>query len=310
MQLLFGVNQFSGAGQTVVTLGNFDGFHMGHKRIIAQTVAAAGEKGLQAVAMTFHPHPRQLFSGDLSVLTPLENKVALLAESGLDALVVQPFTREFAALAPQAFVRDILLQGLGTRHLVVGYDYSFGRGAGGTTQALQHWGQELGFTCNVVEAVRDGGEIVSSTAIRRYLTRGDVHTAARFLGRPYSIDGKVEHGAGRGSKLGFPTANVYPKKFMALPAYGVYLVEVLVNGSGYYGVANIGYNPTFAGLDIALEVNIFNFSGDLYGKKIKVGFLRHIRKEIYFSNPADLIKQIKEDILVARALLDQHYVLK
>jgi riboflavin kinase/FMN adenylyltransferase len=310
VQVFFDYNKIPPSGGTVVTLGNFDGFHLGHQRIVGRTVEIAKSSGLRSVVITFHPHPRQLFSSDLAVLTPLERKVELLGESGVDVVLVQPFTRAFASMDPRLFLSDVLQEALDCRHVVVGYDYAFGKGGSGSTQLLELETARLGMKSEVIKPIKINNDIISSTAVRKFLSLGKVETAAEFMGRRFQIRGRVEHGAGRGKMLGFPTANIYPSQSAALPAFGVYMVEVSIKGKGYWGVANIGRHPTFPDDRISLEVMVLDFESDIYGTIIDVMFHKRLRDERRFPDADSLSNQVGLDVAEVKALLQNPCVLK
>lgn len=295
---------------TVVTLGNFDGFHRGHQKIVRHTVATAQAKDLKALVITFHPHPRQLLAGDLPVLTPMESKIRLLSETGTDILLVQPFTKTFAAQDPRFFLESVLFSNLLCRHLVVGYDYSFGKAGAGNIELMKSVCEENGIGCDVIPPVSHQGEIISSTAVRTLLAEGNVQKAADYMGRPYSITGRVQAGAGRGKGLGFPTANLYPPPSAALPALGVYMVKARVRTGEYWGIANIGFHPTFPDNRLSLEVLLLEFTGDLYGAILEVLFFHRLRPEIKFVDGDDLRKQLDQDVKQVKALLNTNDVLK
>jgi riboflavin kinase/FMN adenylyltransferase len=295
---------------TVVTLGNFDGFHLGHQRILRETVAKSNLLGLTSLVMTFHPHPRRLFGADLPIITPLGQKLSLLKKAGASIALVQPFTKAFAATPPARFIEDILLAALNCRHVVVGYDYSFGRAGAGDISLIQQLTESRGIGCDIIPPVRYGEEIISSSAIRRYLAQGNVEMAAKYMGRPFAIKGRVASGAGRGKSLGFPTANLYPVSSAALPAFGVYLVNVCTGGCRYWGIANLGNHPTFPGGKISLEVFLFEFEGDLYGSMLAVSFIKLLRTERKFPDAASLRRQQQQDVKLAKTLLTKDIMLK
>lgn len=309
MKIYFDYNDVPAQG-AVITLGNFDGFHLGHQRILSATVGVGSALGLPALVMTFQPHPRRFFGGDLPLITPLGQKLALLKRAGADLVLVQAFTRTLADLAPEVFFREVLVRALGVRHLVVGWDYSFGRGGAGDTAFLQELAARHRLGCDIIPPVRWGQETVSSSAVRRFLAGGQVEKAAALLGRAFSLKGRVLPGAGRGKSLGFPTANLYPPRGQALPAYGVYLVRACTRGRSHWGVANIGRHPTFPGGEVSLEVHLLDFSGDLYGRLLQVSFLKGLRGERKFSGPAALALQLVRDVELAKTLLARDSVLK
>ena len=310
MDVFFDFNKIPPGGGTVVTLGNFDGFHLGHQRIVGHTVETAKKLGLRSVVITFHPHPRQLFSGDLAVLTPLERKVGLLGQVGVDIVLVQPFTKAFAATDPRIFLSSVLHKALNCRHVVVGYDYTFGKGGSGSTHLLESEAAGLGMDCEIIKPVTIDDEIISSTAVRKYLALGRVDVAASLMGREFTLRGRVESGAGRGKKLGFPTANIYPPPSAAIPALGVYMVKVVISTMEYWGIANIGYHPTFPDNKLALEVMVLNYEGNLYGSIIDVMFHKWLRAERRFPDVNSLAGQVQLDVAEVNALLKNYNMLK
>jgi riboflavin kinase/FMN adenylyltransferase len=300
-----GVASFS---RTVVTIGNFDGVHLGHRAILGRVLQRARELEAQAVAITFDPHPLKVLRPDMNLplLTTADQKLGLLAASGLDAVVVLPFTHELAALAPQDFVREYFCQRLQTRELVVGHDYQFGRGRAGNIGLLKEMGKQHGFTVQVVWAVEAEGAVVSSSLIRALLRLGKVGEAARLLGRPYGVTGQVVRGKGRGGKLlGVPTANLRPANEL-LPASGIYAVRVRRGAKILAGVANIGTCPTFDNQDLSLEVHLLEFHGELYGENLEVQFVRRLREERRFESIEALAAQIHADIDQAREALAEY----
>jgi riboflavin kinase/FMN adenylyltransferase len=291
--------------RTVVTIGNFDGVHLGHRSILARVVKRAKELEAQSVAVTFDPHPMKVLrpKAALPLLTTPEQKTELMAASGLDAVVVLPFTREFAALPAREFVRRYFLEGLRVREVVVGHDYCFGRGREGNIELLKEMGRNHGFTVQVVWAVEVEGAVVSSSLIRAMLRLGKVEEAGRLLGRPYGVAGRVVAGKGRGAKLlGIPTANIRPENEL-LPATGIYAVRVRRGKETLEGAANIGTAPTFADGEYTLEIHLLDFSGDIYGEELAVEFVARLREERRFPGIEALAAQIKADIAKAREVL-------
>lgn len=292
--------------RTVVTVGNFDGVHLGHRAILARVKARARELGSQPVALTFDPHPVKVLrpQAELPLLTTPEQKFRLLKEAGMAAVVVLPFNQAFAAISARDFVVRYFVEGLKAREVVVGHDYSFGHRREGNIELLKELGQTLGFTVQVVWAVEVNGAVVSSSLIRAMLKLGKVEEANRLLGRPYAVVGKVIAGKGRGAKvLGTPTANILPENDL-LPASGIYAVVAHWGDKVLPGVANIGTCPTFDGeTTLSLEVHIFDFAGDLYGEKLGVEFIARLRGERRFPSIEALAAQIRADIQAARRVL-------
>ncbi|MFA5110681.1 MAG: bifunctional riboflavin kinase/FAD synthetase [Desulfobaccales bacterium] len=294
--------------RTVVTIGNFDGVHLGHRAILGLVVQRARELGGQAVAVTFDPHPVKLLRPEINLplLTTQEQKLRLLSASRLDAVVVLPFTEEFAALPARDFVRQYFFERLRAREVVVGHDYCFGRGREGNIDLLKEMGETYGFTVQVVWAVEVDRAVVSSSLIRALLRLGKVTEAGRLLGRPYGVAGRVIQGKGRGAKLlGVPTANILtPNELM--PSSGIYAVWVRRGEEILPGVANIGTCPTFDNSELSLEVHLMEFSGDLYGENLEVQFVTRLREEQRFPSLEALAAQIHADIAAARQALAPH----
>ena len=301
MTVLSGPSAELPATGAAVTIGNFDGVHRGHLELLRRTVEYAASAGIPSVAVTFSPHPARHFSPSArfyEITTP-EERAALIAEAGLDFLLVEPFNEALGSMTPEAFAREFLVDRLHVRHLVVGYDFNFGAGRAGSPSTLVALGEPLGFTVEVVPALYLGGAIVSSSRIRELLLGGRVREAEELLCRPYRLSGTVVTGMQRGHKLGFPTANVrFTQELAPLP--GVYVVEAEVEGRRCRGVANVGFNPTFGDNSLALEVHLLEPTGDLYGKEMTVDFRERIRDEQKFESVEALVRQIAEDVRYAR----------
>jgi riboflavin kinase/FMN adenylyltransferase len=290
----------------VVTLGNFDGVHLGHQAILRRAVERARQLGGTSLAFTFEPHPLKVLAPERSprLLNTFHGKMALFSASGIDIVVCADFTREFAEQHPADFARDVLHEKLGAVEVFVGYDYAFGKRREGGIDFLRRMGAEHGFLVNVVEAVQLDGIVVSSSAIRERIANGDVEQAAELLGRPYSIEGEVVHGAHRGRQLGFPTANIKSANEL-LPGLGVYAVTMLVREREFEGVASIGIRPTFDAGPLSVEVFLFDFDGDLYGSQVEIRFLKRLRGEQKFPDIEALKKQIRDDVQNAKAALSE-----
>jgi riboflavin kinase/FMN adenylyltransferase len=292
--------------RTVVTVGNFDGVHLGHRAILARVCQRARELGCQPVVLTFDPHPAKVLKpeANLRLLTTPAQKVELLTAAGL-SVVMLPFTREFAAIRAQDFVRDYLVERLRVREVVIGHDYCFGYKREGNIELLQKMGQALGFTVQVVWAVEVDDAVVSSSLIRAMLQLGKVREAGRLLGRAYSVSGRVVPGKGRGARmLGVPTANLVTENDL-LPACGIYAVRVSRDGKKLPGVANIGTCPTFNNEELTLEVHLLDFNGDLYGETMAVEFVARLREERRFPSIDALAAQIRVDMAEARKVLSR-----
>ena len=287
-----------------VALGNFDGVHKGHQALLAHTAQQAMAMDGPLVALTFEPHPRCFFVPDTGPfrLTLPPAKLRLLEHYGVQAVLAQHFDAAFAAISADAFIDDVLLKGLGARHVVCGYDFTFGARRGGNVEFLREAGKLRGFGVSVLDPVMREGEIYSSTRIREALRAGMVREASELLGHPWEIEGTVELGDQRGRTIGFPTANVALGEHLR-PRFGVYAVRALVDGVWRDAVANLGKRPTFGKLQENFEVHLFDFAGDLYGKTLRVELIDFIRPEMKFSGLDQLKAQIAADGHAARAIL-------
>ncbi|MBE7459122.1 MAG: bifunctional riboflavin kinase/FAD synthetase [Zoogloeaceae bacterium] len=288
---------------TVLTIGNFDGVHRGHRALLARLTGLAQQAGLPAAVMTFEPNPREFFAPQSAParLASLREKLQLLAECGVDQAYVCAFNQRFAALTADAFVERIV-RGLGVRHLMIGDDFRFGKGRSGDFALLQQAGKEHGFGVEAMETLVHEGERVSSSAVREALDAGDLEHAERLLGRPYCISGRVIHGQKLGRKLGYATANIQLKRLKA-PLSGIFVVTVDGIGARQYeGVASLGVRPTVsASGKPTLEVYIFDFEGDLYRAHLRVNFLHKLRDEAKFDSLDALQSQIARDVADAKA---------
>jgi len=288
----------------VVALGNFDGVHRGHQALIARAQAEARTLEAPLVVLTFEPHPRHYFVPDTGPfrLTLPPAKVRLLAECGVQAVLAQRFDPGFAAITAQAFVDNVLLQGMGARHVVCGYDFTFGARRSGNVERLREMAAERALGVTVLDPVTHEGEIYSSTRIREALRAGWASEASELLGHHWEIEGAVEKGDQRGRTIGFPTANVALGEHLR-PRFGVYAVRALVDGGWRNGVANLGKRPTVGKLQENFEVHLFDFSGDIYGQVLRVQLVDFIRPEMKFSGLDALKAQIAADGEAARRLL-------
>jgi len=289
---------------SAVALGVFDGVHLGHRAILGAAVADARASATPALACTFEPHPMEILQPERAPLpiTTLDERLTLIAECGVDEAVVLTFTQALAAVEPEAFVKDVLVDRLQARQVVVGYNHRFGRGARGDTALLRELGARHGFGVDVVPPLTVDGVPVSSTAIRAALGRGELDAAARMLGRPYTLPGNVVAGAGRGRTLGFPTANIAPDR-PVLVAPGVYACTIQVGAQQQRAVVNIGVRPTFGEATLAVEAYVLDFSGDLYGQTVRLVFVSRVREERRFPTVDALRAQIADDVETARKRL-------
>ncbi len=283
---------------TVLTLGTFDGIHLGHKKIIEGVIEKASQTGGRSLLITFDPHPRTIVSKTgVRLLNTLPEKLEILGSLGIENILVINFTKEFSQLESEEFIKEYIVDKIGVREIVIGYDHHFGKGRGGDEHTLRELGVKHGFGVTKVNAVYVDGISVSSTKIRNVLVNGDVQQASILLGRLYSFTGTIIKGDGRGKTLGFPTANIkLNNESKLLPAIGIYAVEVYVNGKKYYGLLSIGRRPTFYidGL-VTTEVYIIDFDADIYGEQVTVNMVERIRGEERFSSTEALISKMHED---------------
>jgi len=290
------VNDFS---PMVMALGYFDGVHRGHQKVILTAKEIAEEWNLKSAVMTFDPHPSVVLKKDvqhIEYITPLKEKIALIESLGIDILFVVEFTEMFASLLPQQFVDQYII-GLNIQHVVAGFDFTYGQLGKGTMETLPFHSREQ-FTQTVIEKQMEVDRKISSTLIRNVLRSGDVQYAAKLLGRPHKIRGKVVHGEKRGRKIGFPTANIEILDEYLIPPTGVYAVSIIIDDVEYNGVCNIGYKPTFheeKGDKPSIEVHIFQFNEKIYNKEVTVKWHKRIRSEQKFNSVQELIKQIHQD---------------
>lgn len=292
---------------TVVTVGTFDGVHRGHHAVLAEITRRARAQRLASLLVTFEPHPLEVVNPAAApkLLTLPAEKRELLDQTELDRLEVLPFTKELSQLPPETFVRDVLRARLGMRELVLGFDHGFGRGRSGDVALLRTLGAADGFAVDVVDPVLDGGQPISSTLIRTAVAHGSLEAAARWLGRPYAIQGVVERGAGRGRTIGVPTANLAtPDPRKLLPPDGVYAVRVAWRGKRFGGMMNQGSRPTFGLEARVLEVHLFDFTGDLYGETVTIEWVRRLRDVQAFPDRDALVAQLGRDRAAARASLE------
>ena len=285
----------------VLTIGNYDGLHLGHRRIIGRIQEKARDLNGTSMLMTFHPHPLTILRPDkcIGLITPLHVKKRLIEEAGIDVLIIIPFTDDFRHITPEAFVDNLLVKKLGIKGLIVGYDFKFGKEGKGNIEYLAPLSTEYGFFIESQGAITLDGEKVGSNRIRKMIQEGDVGKAALHLGRPYMIEGTVVKGEGRGRTIGFPTINL-KTEFPLIPKRGVYITDVDVGGKRYPAVTNIGYNPTFDGQSLTIETYILDFSGDLYDRNIALYFLERVRDEVRFSSVDELKERIWKDVDTAR----------
>ena len=289
-----------------VTIGNFDGVHLGHQMLFSEVVSKAYQHKGTSVAITFNPHPLKVVRPDIGIklISNCEQKRELIELAGLDVLIIIPFTKSFAATTAVNFVDQVLIGAIGLKELVVGYDYAFGKGREGDISFLKKQGEEKNFPVSVVEPFYVDQVLASSTKVRELVSAGKMRDVKKLLGRNYQIRGEVKKGKQRGGpELGFPTANLHISQEDLCPRHGVYVTQVIYDGKCYGGVLNIGYNPTFGEERLSAETHIFDFNEDIYGKPIKINLLRFLRAEKKFAGPEKLARQIGEDVKQAKKVL-------
>ena len=289
----------------VLTIGNFDGVHQGHLTLFNKVKERAKAISGQSVVITFEPHPIKVMSpgNGPPLITPTLQKLKLINATGIDVILCLPFTKEFASMSPEAFVKDLLVDRIGIKEIVVGYDYSFGYKRTGNIDLLKRMGKKYGFLVHVIEQIFVDSLPVSSTNIRNFVREGRLAEAKVLLGRDYEVCGKVVRGKNRGTRLlGIPTANLELIDELT-PKPGVYVVRVMIDDKCFSGVTNIGYNPTFGNNAFSVETHLLNFSGDLVGKTIRVCFIQRLRDERTFRSIEELSEQIHQDIRVAEEVL-------
>ncbi len=292
-----------------VTIGNFDGVHLGHQFLFKTLIQEARRENRKAVVITFDPHPKKILHPDrrpFYLITTLEEKIRLIEKQGIDALMIIPFTLEFSETTAEEFVNEILWDGLRIRKILIGHDYTFGKDKAGNESLLSKLGNKLGFEVGIINAFKVDNGVISSTRLRYAILEGNVKKATAILGRPYNLGGIVIEGSRRGGTLGFPTANIKPVKVL-MPANGVYAAVIHMEDSRYQGVLNIGLNPTFSDEKLSIEVHILDFNDNIYGKNLDILFIDRIRDEKKFTGPEKLVEQIKRDTDQARTILKPHF---
>ncbi|MEW6570243.1 MAG: bifunctional riboflavin kinase/FAD synthetase [Nitrospirota bacterium] len=312
MQIIRGIEAlYSPYPNTVLTIGNFDGIHLGHQKIFSMVKKRSEEINGTSMVMTFDPHPVKVLAPEkeIKLLTTFEEKAKIIESMGIDVLLCVVFDREFSNMLPDDFIHEILVRKIDAKEIIVGSDYAFGKNKRGTVELLRRWGTKYGFQVRIVRPVKVHGDIVSSSRVRSFLIKGAVSDVSNLLGRAYSIEGRVVRGKGRGrALLNIPTANITTPVEIA-PKEGVYAVRVDINGRIYEGVANIGRNPTFGNPDTSYEVHLLDFSENILGEKIRIFFIDRIRGEKLFPDALSLEKQIRGDIKEAEEILSRRHPL-
>lgn len=302
MLFIDNLNTIPHDGNSLLTMGTYDGIHRGHQAILQQLIGESCRNSARSILLTFEPHPQTVINPkripDIRILTTIEEKRKILSNMGLDLLICAPFDEAMAAMHAEDFVRDILLKKIGFKKIIIGHDHAFGKNRSGHFETLQRMSRHYDFEVEQVDAVTFKNKIINSTGIRRLLFEGKMETANEYLGRPYSISGTVVHGDGRGQKIGIPTANILPGHFMKLiPKTGVYGTYCMVDDVRHASVTNVGFRPTFTNNEDqpVIETHIFDYHHNIYGKTVVLEFLTYLRHEKHFSSKEALIKAINED---------------
>jgi len=304
MQVEKELARLSSDNDMLLTIGVFDGIHLGHRYLISQLKELARQQGLHSGVVTFSQHPQKILSSQtkLPFLTNLAQRINLLKNEGIEVIITLSFTPELAKLSARQFL-GLLKKYLRMRGIVIGPDFALGQNREGNTETLRRLGQEMGFSVTVVPPIIIDGEVVSSTTIREALAKGDMKRVQNFIGRPFSLQGRVIPGARRGIKLGFPTANLEIAREQALPPDGVYVSQAHIDNQAYPSVTNIGKRPTFGGSKRIVEVYLLDYHSDLYGRELEVDFIERLRGEKKFDTPQELKKQIAKDVEQGKAIL-------
>ncbi|PHQ30965.1 bifunctional riboflavin kinase/FAD synthetase [Leeuwenhoekiella nanhaiensis] len=295
--------EFNGTKGTVVTIGTFDGVHLGHRKIIKRLLASAAGNDLESVVLTFFPHPRMVLQKEaqIKLINTINERIALLEATGLDHLVIHPFTQEFSRLTAEEFVRDILVDQLKARKVIIGYDHRFGRNRNANIEDLKAFGKQYDFEVEEISKQDVDDVAVSSTKIRKALLEGDLDRANEYLGYPFMLSGIVSRGKGLGRTFNYPTANLkIAEDYKIIPAKGVYVVQSVIANRMVFGMMSIGTNPTVGGSDLSIETFFFDFEGDLYEQHLEITLLTRIRDEKKFNGVDELIAAMQEDEVFSR----------
>jgi riboflavin kinase/FMN adenylyltransferase len=309
MRIYQGIKNFRRLKYAVVTSGTYDGVHIGHQKILNRVVDVANKNEGESVIITFWPHPRMVLNNDtnfLKLINTMEEKQEILRKIGIDHLILIPFTREFAQTSSTDFIKNILVEAIGTRKLIIGYNHRFGRNREGSFENLVRDSHKYGFEVEEIPKHEIDHIGISSTMIRKSLIKGDIITAQKYLGHAFLIDGLVIHGDKLGKTIGFPTANLQIEEaYKLIPGDGVYAVKVDFDGYRYNGMLNIGFRPTVNGQNKKIEVHILDFNNEIYGRKISIAFVKKVRDEIKFKTIEDLREQLIKDKHIISEILEK-----
>jgi len=304
MKIYRSIEDYNEDKRSVVTIGTFDGIHLGHQEILSRLIKSSKNKDLNSVVLTFFPHPRIILNkyNEVKMIDTLDEKIIHLNEIGIDSLIIHPFDRNFSLLSANQFIKDFLVDKLKIKHIIIGYDHRFGKGREASVTDLKNYANDYDFTVEEIKAQEIEKITVSSTKIRNSINQGDIKTTEKYLGRYFNLTGKVVKGDGLGKKINYPTANIFIKEtYKIIPKDGVYLVETIIKDKLFNGMMNIGHRPTIGTKNKSIEVHLFNFNEDIYGQVISIKMISKIRDEKKFSS----IQALKEQLVK-----DENYCLK
>lgn len=307
MTIYNNINEFSSTDNTILTIGTFDGVHLGHQKVLERLTNSAKENNLESTVLTFFPHPRTILNPNkpLKLINSVKERTELLNRSKVDNLIIHPFDKNFSELDPEKYVFEILVKKLKAKIILIGYDHKFGKNRTADITDLKIYGKKYGFKVIEIKAEEISNIAISSTKIRKAISEGNISTAKKYLGYDFSLSGKIVHGKSIGRTLGFPTANIEVKEeYKLLPKNGVYLIQSVINHNKYFGMMNIGIKPTIKESSKTIEVNFFDFEGDLYDKNIEVNIKKFIRDEIKFDSLELLKSQILKDKINCNSIID------
>ena len=304
MKIYRSIEDYDEDKRSVVTIGTFDGIHLGHQKILSRLIKSSKNKDLNSVVLTFFPHPRIILNkyNEVKMIDTLDEKIIHFNEIGVDSLVIHPFNKSFSLLSANQFIKDFLVDKLKIKHIIIGYDHRFGKGREASVTDLKNYADDYDFTVEEIKAQEIEKITVSSTKIRNSINQGDIKTTEKYLGRYFNLRGKVVKGDGLGKKINYPTANIFIEEtYKIIPKDGVYLVETTIKNKLFKGMMNIGHRPTIGTNVKSIEVHLFNFNEDIYGKVISIKMISKIRDEKKFSS----IQALKEQLVK-----DENYCLK
>ena len=304
MKIYRSIEDYDEDKRSVVTIGTFDGIHLGHQKILSRLIKSSKNKDLNSVVLTFFPHPRIILNkyNEVKMIDTLDEKIIHLNEIGIDSLVIHPFDKNFSLLSANQFIKDFLVDKLKIKHIIIGYDHRFGKGREASVTDLKNYADDYDFTVEEIKAQEIEKITVSSTKIRNSINQGDIKTTEKYLGRSFNLTGKIVKGDGLGKKINYPTANIFIEEtYKIIPKDGVYLVETIIKDKLFKGMMNIGHRPTIGTNVKSIEVHLFNFNEDIYGKVISIKMISKIRNEKKFSS----IEALKEQLVK-----DENYCLK